>query len=350
MRAFFLKFVKPLWGLLAGIFSLLLFLLLLAFPGLAELTYGQLIYPVIRFCIHFTFGLLPFTGLYLLILLLLFLIYRWFRINGWKNRLMAIFNFTGISMALFYVLWGFNYTRPNIQQRLNLSAEIISDIELISLTKACAADLNKTRKLFDEKPENISISNETLLKLKSSVASEVRKIGYKTIDKVQHRELVPDGILRRLGLVGIYIPFTGEGLIEKSHNLFEKPSIIAHESAHGFGITDEGEANLMAYIACLQSENTLVQYNGHVAMWQNLRYELLIRNLFDRDSLLSFLSEEVVNDFAYIRQERLKYGEWIPGLSDHVNDFYLKSHGVEDGVEAYLSLPALYLKYKKATR
>jgi hypothetical protein len=65
---------------------------------------------------------------------------------------------------------------------------------------------------------------------------------------------------------------------------------------------------------------------------------------------LSFLSEEVINDFAFIRQERLKYGEWIPGLSDHVNDFYLKSHGVEDGVEAYLSLPALYLKYKKATR
>jgi hypothetical protein len=350
MRAFFLKFVKPLWGILAGVFSLLLFLLLLAFPGLAELTYGKMIYPVIRFCIHYTFGLLPFTGLYLLILLLFFLLFMWIKQQGRKKRLIAFANFAGISMALFYVLWGFNYARPTIQQRLNLSTETISDEEVLQMTIKSANDLNVTRAQIQIEIEGNTINSQELEQLKGEVSALAQALGYITLNKVKHCELVPDGILRRLGLVGIYIPFTGEGLVEKSHNIFEKPSIIAHESAHGFGITDEGEANLLAYVACIQSENDLINYNGHIAMWQNLRYEILSRNLMSRDSLLSLLSVQVQEDFNAIREDQQRYSEWIPGLSEHVNDFYLKSHGVEDGVEAYLSMPALYLKYKKATR
>lgn len=350
MRAFFLNFIKPIGGFLAGVFSLFLFLVLLALPNYTEGVYGQLVYPIIRFLVHYTFGLLPFTGLYLLVLILLVLIYRWFKIEGWKKRMLAFANFAGISMALFYLIWGFNYARPNIQQRLSLSSDAISDEEVIQMTLQCSNDLNSTRAQINFEKADFTIDSQELEQLKSEVSAIAQLHGYKTINKVKHRELLPDGLLRRLGLVGIYIPFTGEGLVEKSHNLFEKPSIIAHESAHGFGITNEGEANLLAYIACIQSDELLFQYNGHIAMWQNLRFEVLSRNLLNRDSLMNLLSEQVKEDFLVIRQDQLKYSEWIPGLSEYVNDFYLKSHGVEDGVEAYLSLPALYLKYKKATR
>ena len=37
---------------------------------------------------------------------------------------------------------------------------------------------------------------------------------------------------------------------------------MAHEMAHGYGITDEGEASFFAYLACLRSKNPMIRYSG----------------------------------------------------------------------------------------
>lgn len=57
--------------------------------------------------------------------------------------------------------------------------------------------------------------------------------------------------LRAIKAAGIYIPITGEALVDVTRPDASLPFTAAHELAHMLGIGDETEANLAAYIACV---------------------------------------------------------------------------------------------------
>lgn len=57
--------------------------------------------------------------------------------------------------------------------------------------------------------------------------------------------------LRAIKAAGIYIPLTGEALVDVTRPDTSLPFTAAHELAHMLGIGDETEANLAAYKACV---------------------------------------------------------------------------------------------------
>lgn len=76
--------------------------------------------------------------------------------------------------------------------------------------------------------------------------------------------------MHALSVAGMFIPFTGEALVDTTRNPVAIPFTAAHELAHMLGISDEGQANLIAYERC-------VSYGGAFAysarLWA-LRYAL----------------------------------------------------------------------------
>ena len=70
------------------------------------------------------------------------------------------------------------------------------------------------------------------------------------------------------------------------------PFTLAHEMAHGYGITDEGDCNTLAYLVCLHSKNKAIQYSGLLAylryLWNDSRMDSV-----DKNSLRDLLSPEV---------------------------------------------------------
>ena len=53
--------------------------------------------------------------------------------------------------------------------------------------------------------------------------------------------------MRALKIAGVYVPFTGEALVDLTRSRAAVPFTAAHEVAHMLGVADEGEANLLAY-------------------------------------------------------------------------------------------------------
>lgn len=76
--------------------------------------------------------------------------------------------------------------------------------------------------------------------------------------------------MRALRVAGMFIPFTGEALVDATRSPVAIPFTAAHELAHMLGIADEAEANFVAYENC-------VAYGGAFAysarLWV-LRYAL----------------------------------------------------------------------------
>lgn len=60
-------------------------------------------------------------------------------------------------------------------------------------------------------------------------------------------------LLRVIGAAGIYIPLTGEALVDVTRSDASLPFTAAHELAHMLGIGSETEANIAAYEACVAS-------------------------------------------------------------------------------------------------
>lgn len=333
-------------GVLAGSVAIVVFILLKLQPDWAEGIYGLVVYPFIRKVFDFSIGLLPFPAVYLVPIPLFVLVWRHFRtrkpiVHHFRSGL----NFVGWAVALFYFLWGFNYARPDLSQRIDSHKTQVSDSMLIALGTYTVKSLNSLRTANvisalpnSSRPESI---------LRAAVEQSVAQYGIELNTRSRARLLSPPGVLRKMGITGIYFPFTGEGLLEKSHPQPEKLFVMAHELAHSYGITDEGEANLVAYLACTNHDNSLIQYAGHLSMWEYLRGSLIRRNIAAVTEFEDRLSELVKADLEMLKAERNRFREWIPHLGEKVNDTYLKAQGIEAGVEAYNALPELYLQHQK---
>lgn len=133
-----------------------------------------------------------------------------------------------------------------------------------------------------EKPETADA--DAIFALCAQLVSELNETGRQTISADEALALSGDVMgapasakaarypewMRALQVAGMFVPFTGEALVDATRSPVAVPFTAAHELAHMMGIADEGEANLVAYENC-------VSYGGAFAysarLWA-LRYAL----------------------------------------------------------------------------
>jgi hypothetical protein len=86
--------------------------------------------------------------------------------------------------------------------------------------------------------------------------------------------------LSYLSISGFYFPFTAEANINTKEGNIYIPFVICHEKAHQYGIMREQDANFVAYLACIQSQNSDFIYSGYLKA-----FTLLIQVIFeDKDA------------------------------------------------------------------
>lgn len=219
--------------------------------------------------------------------------------------------------------------------------------------------------LFDEfvkiskivQKERLSFSQDSMLKLTIDpllLENQIRNLEYKLLltlnlsapGRVRVRVLKPKGTLLIFSTAGIYIPFAMEGHIDAGLHPIVWPFTLAHEMAHGYGITDEGDCNFIAMLTCIQSTDPLFKYSAILEYW---RY--LYRRVEGCDAQIAFDIKEqldcrVITDLDNIRQYADTYSDLFPNFSNTLYDSYLKLHGIEDGMNNYSDFIQLILNYR----
>ena len=80
--------------------------------------------------------------------------------------------------------------------------------------------------------------------------------------------------IARLGLAGMYVPFTGEATIVHGMPAIRTPMSMAHEKAHQRGIAREWDANFLAFVAASSAADPLSRYAAGLFAQQQLYGEL----------------------------------------------------------------------------
>lgn len=334
-------------GLLAGLITIAGFIVLGILPELAERLFGGVLFPFVRLLFDEIGGGLVFPLVYIVAPAMLLAFAIRLRKGSFRLKVLKSFNFVGWIITAFYFLWGFNYARPDLSSRLGLILPEVSESELTELGLRTANSLNHLRNQY---PDSLLALNSRLEETcRKRVYEVLRDYGIEGSTKCRVRKIAPSGILRRLGIGGIYFPFTGEALVEKSHPWPELPFNVAHEFAHSMGIAREDEANLVAYLACASSNNPSLRYSAHLAMWTYLHSRYEYSGNTKGMAISGLLSEKIHRDLDFVRSEHAKYTGWLSRIGNYSNDIYLRIQGIDKGAESYDWLPDLYLQHKKAT-
>lgn len=81
------------------------------------------------------------------------------------------------------------------------------------------------------------------------------------------KEMVYSPLLSSVRLGGIYVPFTVEVIYNGEMTAFNIPFTICHELAHAKGFIREDDADFIAYLACVSSEDQELRYSGYLSAW-----------------------------------------------------------------------------------
>ena len=330
-------------------------------PMVIEEYYSRTLFPFIRILIDYTTALLPFP---VILLFIGFVLYR--LVNGirmlvvnkewsiWektRNALLGLLSFLGGITFFFLLLWGFNYGRVSIEDQLGLDLKPLTFEEL-------QEELQKMTKILESTREKIPGSTEEALgqahtpekletQLRALVENTMESLGYPNTGRVQARILQPAGILLRISTSGFYFPWTGESHVDAGLHPIQLPSVLAHELVHGYGITDEGTCNFIAYLACSSSKDPFIRYAGQFGYWRYLRGSL---NRFDSEAFARYkdgLAPALSADVDAVRKQMDLFPDILPKVRNLTYETYLKAQGISEGIKNYRRIVLLVYAFER---
>ncbi len=327
------------------------------FPSLTETYYSRTFFPVIRKIIDVSLSKLPFPSFYLFlsisILIFVGFILRIANNKGITNRfffaLRNSLNGLGLLMFFFLLLWGYNYQRVPVYEQIGISPTPLDEQLLLDEIKYTLQELERLRTGIrsDTLPIEDIIPYSDLEKLvRREMEDNLLILGLNPAGRPRAREFYPKGFMRKMGIYGIYFPFTGESYIDPSLHPLEKPFTVAHELAHSYGVTDEGEANFIAWVVCTHSSSLLMQYTGQMRLFRYQLNDLYRINPESYETFVENVPSGIRNDLKSIRENILSIRPLFLELSKRSNDLYLKTQGVKSGVKSYAELPMLVYAWR----
>lgn len=253
---------------------------------------------------------------------------------------------------LFFWVYGVGYCSPSLEKKLAYEREKVSVSELRATANILAERTNESAKkvLFREK--NFSVMPydvaELTNKLNDAYKSFSEKNSYVSKMKSNLKPVMLSDSMSYTHMTGVYTYFTGESNINVVFPDYTIPFTAAHEMAHQRGIARENEANYVAFLVCIESEDPYIRYCGYINMLEYVLSALYSADGEQYREVISEVSMEVRYEMASYNVFFEKYRDSTASkISSKVNDTYLKLNG-NVGEKSYGMVVDLTVAYYKS--
>lgn len=327
------------------------------FPEVVEHYYSNGLYPIISKLERIIFGKIPFSVGDCIYFILIVLGIKWIFVKrktwkrDWKNNMLTVLSFMSVFYFCFHLLWGFNYYREPLFEKMNIERDY-SDADLLAFTKKIIA---KTNAVHHQLTKNDSLkvvvpySQEQIFKMSLN--------GYKTLSKqYPFFEYKNPSIKKSLfslpltymGFGGYLNPFTNEAQVNYLGPIYSLPMTTNHEMAHQMGFASESECNFIGFLASIKNKDCYIQYSGYSMA---LRYCLGNWNSRDEkiyDELLKTVHPGIIKNYKESEAFWKQYDTIIDKGFHAFYDQFLKMNQQKDGLESYSKYVDLLVNYYKS--
>jgi hypothetical protein len=238
---------------------------------------------------------------------------------------------TAALYVIFLGTWGLNYRRTPLIEKLPFDARAVTPDAARSLALVTVKQLNA---LYDAAhtagwPAAGAIDPA----LAAALAHADREVGGRgSVTVGRPKSTLLDVYFRRAAVGGMTDPYFLETLVSATLLPFERPFIVAHEWSHLAGVADEGDANFLAWLTCVQA-TPADQYSGWLFLYSEVTAGLRGPARAEAGALLAAGPRA---DLAAIRARLIRQVDRrIFAVGQRVYDQYLKANRVESGVQSY---------------
>ena len=262
------------------------------------------------------------------IVIIILYIYLFVKVISFKlSDFLNLVAFSSILYFLFYFLWGLNYFKPSLVDKLNIKSEYEFNVLDETINKVIF-EINKESSFISE-----DINKSDIFNLINTTASNIKK------------SIIPDIFLYQK-VSGHYIPFTSEAIFVDKIPLVDMPIVILHEQAHQSGYANEGEASFIAFSKAINDKDPYIRYSGYFYALINLLNEISKKNSDKLDDYITKLDEKVISDIKKVQNFWSKYSNsFLDKAQNYIYDLYLKSNNQEAGIMTYGEVSLYIIHY-----
>jgi hypothetical protein len=325
---FFNRYIsQPLRMLYAAVTNVLPFSLGEAMLLLLPLALGLLLYHAIRHRIHSRRATLIYVAEIACVAVLFLVIFVW-------------------NFGVGYYTAPLHHKDKLDLERQEVSAEDLYQTALILVDEVNQLAVEQSYRAdgFSVMPYTISEMNDRLMEAYRDFCSD-----YDFIDTFQSRvkPVMLSEPMSYTHITGVYSYFTGEANINAIFPEYSLPYTAAHELAHQRGIAREDEANFIAFLVCIRSDDPYLRYSGYLNL-----YEYVASALYQASPELYFDSRSKL--ITPVRQEMIAYSNFfdryrdskVSEVSGAINNTYLQMQGTQ-GTRSYGLVVDLAVAYYK---
>jgi hypothetical protein len=241
---------------------------------------------------------------------------------------------------VFLALWGFNYRRVAMMQRVETAHAAPTRAAVLALARQVVDQINR---LHDEAHRQGWAGEEWRNSELRVAFAETQRLLTDARPAVPGRlkATILGPYFRWSSVDGMVNPFGLEVLANPDLTPWERPFVAAHEWSHLAGYADESEANFVGWLTCVRADPP-AQYSGWLFLYWQILGEL---GAADRTDIAMSVAPGPQQDLEAIA-DRLRRGQ-LPFLRDvswRVYDQYLKANKVEEGVRSYSEVLTLILR------
>ncbi len=259
----------------------------------------------------------------------------------------------GALYLAFLLSWGLNYRRPSLATLAGLGPPGGTRDELRALSAELIGRANALRDGLAEDAQGImrlpAGRRAALDAAHEGLRLAAQRLGPLEGPRVRPKPAVFSPLLSRLGIAGIFVPFTGEAHVNATLPDVDVPFAASHELAHERGLAREDEANYAAAVACRMHPAPEFRYSG--ALLSSTYVQAALARV-DRPGALALEANRgpgVRRDLRALAEWSRRYRSRLTEVSNRVNDTYLRSQGQELGVRSYGAMVDLLLAERRGS-
>ena len=257
---------------------------------------------------------------------------------GWFG--LRIVQFAALLYTFFYLVWGFNYFRPKIDARMDWKTFKSDEILFRAVLDSIIVHTNAS---------HVALSTtdypaiDSLVEVSYQKNSKVLGINYPNGSR-RPKTMLFSSFFAKSGVSGYFGPFFNEIHLNDYLLPMEYPFVLAHEKAHQFGITNEAEANMAAFVVCSTSSDRRLQYAGYVNLMVYFLSDASQMN--DVKDFVRRIDKPVILDLQLQRRHwQGLQNKTLDRMQTAANNAYLKTNHIEEGVKNYNRVVALVISY-----
>lgn len=351
-------FSKILLGIAA--FCGVLYIIFLNVPTFSD-WFNKYISPIIRGALSYLTTWIPFSLAEMLIILIPVIVVVIVGIgikkysNSWRN--VGVFCIIMVSIASYvfstYTL-GFvpAYHGSTLDKKMNLDKQKVSAEELYETAAILSAELEKEAEYVIFNGEGFSVMPYGYGELNDKLMDAYEKAceKYDFISRLHSniKEVMLSEPMTYTHISGVYTFFTGEANLNVNFPDYVLPYTAAHEFAHQRGIAREDEANFVAFLVCMESDDHYIRYSAYLNVYEYVANALYSADKNSYSYVYQTLPYGVKTDMAAYSKFFKKYQKTvISEVSGAVNDTFLNINGVEEGSKSYGMVVDLAVAYYK---